>query len=142
MLYDYLVMVMFTKLLQSRFFKFLISGGLNTLICLLLYWILIHNQVNYILASTIMFIFGVMEGYILSAIFIFKHKINFLHLVKYTSVYLSSYVLNIAILASCVELIGLSHFMGQVFTSALVAVLNYFLVKIFVFRQKTVNDSK
>lgn len=140
--YVCLVMVMLGKLLHSRFFKFLISGGLNTLICLLLYWILIHNQVNYILASTLMFIFGVIEGYILSAVFIFKHKVNFLHLVKYTSVYLSSYVLNIAILAACVELIGLSHFMAQVVTSALVAVLNYFLVKIFVFRQKTVDDFK
>lgn len=140
--YAYLVTVMFVKFLQSRFFKFLISGGLNTLICLLLYWILIHNQVNYIFASTLMFIFGVIEGYILSAIFIFKHKINFLHMVKYTSVYISSYILNIAILAIGVELIGLSHFMSQVVTSALVAVLNYFLVKIFVFKQKTANDFK
>lgn len=135
-------MVMISKLFQSRFFKFLISGGLNTLICLFLYWVLIHHQVNYILASTVMFIFGVIEGYILSAIFIFKHKINVLHLVKYATVYLSSYVVNIAILAACVELVGMSHFMGQVVTSALVAVLNYFLVKMFVFRQKTVNDLK
>ena len=67
---------MLAKLLSSKFFKFLISGGLNTLVCLLLYWVLIKVNVNYILASTLMFIFGVIEGYILSAIFIFKHKIN------------------------------------------------------------------
>lgn len=129
---------MLAKLFSSKFFKFLISGGLNTLVCLLLYWVLIKVNVNYILASTLMFIFGVIEGYILSAIFIFKHKINLLHLVKYISVYLSSYVVNIIILAALVELMGLSHFMAQVVTSALVAVLNYFLVKIFVFRQNKV----
>lgn len=129
---------MLAKLLSSRLFKFLISGGLNTLICLLLYWVLIKANLNYILASTLMFVFGVVEGYILSAIFIFKHKINLLHLAKYTSVYLSSYGINIIILASLVELIGLSHFMAQAVTSALVAILNYFLVKVFVFRQNKV----
>jgi putative flippase GtrA len=51
---------------------------------------------------------------------------------------LSSYAVNIIILAALVELMGLSHFMAQVVTSALVAVLNYFLVKIFVFRQNKV----
>lgn len=89
-----------------------------------------------------MFVFGVVDGYILSAVFIFKHKINLFHLAKYTSVYLSSYVINIIILTGLVELIGLSHFMAQVVTSALVAVLNYFLVKVFVFKKKIVNDSK
>ena len=74
---------MLAKLLSSKFFKFLISGGLNTLVCLLLYWVLIKVNVNYILASTLMFIFGVIEGYILSAIFIFKHRINLFHLAKY-----------------------------------------------------------
>lgn len=133
---------MLARLLSSKFFKFLVSGGINTLICLLLYWILIKANFNYILASTLMFVFGVVDGYILSAVFIFKHKINLFHLAKYTSVYLSSYVINIIILTGLVELIGLSHFMAQVVTSALVAVLNYFLVKVFVFKKKIVNDSK
>lgn len=129
---------MLAKLFSSKFFKFLVSGGLNTLICLFLYWVLIKANFNYILASTLMFVFGVLEGYILSAIFIFKHRINLFHLAKYTSVYLSSYVVNIIILTGLVELIGFSHFMAQVVTSALVAMLNYFLVKVFVFRQNKV----
>lgn len=126
------------KSLNSRFFKFLVSGGLNTLICLLLYWVLIKFNVNYILASTLMFIFGVVEGYILSAIFVFKHKINLAHLAKYTLVYLSSYAVNIIVLTGLVELIGFSHFMAQVVTSAVVAVLNFFLVKVFVFKHNKI----
>jgi putative flippase GtrA len=125
------VIKLFTK---YKGLRFLFTGGLNTIICLILFAILINVGLNYLLASTMVFIFGVIEGYLLSAVFVFRHKINFRPLLHYSLVYLVSYVVNITLLYICVDFIKLSELNGQIVTSLLVAALNYALVKKLVFK--------
>lgn len=117
------------------FLTFLMTGGFNTLLCLLVYWLLIQVNVPYLLASTLMFIYGVIQGYLFSAFFVFQQQAKWQNLLKYSMVYVCSYVFNIAILYVCVTDIGVSKFMGQVITSLLVATLNYVLVKKMVFKE-------
>lgn len=114
--------------------RFLFTGGLNAFICLILFAILINIRLNYLLASTVVFVFGVIEGYLLSAVLVFRHKINFRPLLRYSLVYLVSYVVNITLLYICVDFIKLSDLNGQIVTSLLVAALNYALVKKLVFK--------
>jgi putative flippase GtrA len=114
--------------------RFLFAGGLNTVICLILFAILINIGLNYLLASTMVFIFGIIEGYLLSAVLVFRHKINFRPLLRYSLVYLVSYVVNITLLYICVDFIKLSELNGQIITSLLIAALNYALVKKLVFK--------
>lgn len=113
--------------------RFLVTGGLNTLVCLALFWVLIKIHINYIVASTIMFAFGIVEGYILSAWLVFKTKIQLSHLLKYSLIYILSYSLNIAILFICVEFMGIEKLASQTITSLIVAFVNYYLVKKLIF---------
>ena len=117
-----------------KYLIFLVTGGTNTLLCLALYWFLIREGMHYLLASTIMFAYGVVQGYLFSSFFVFQHSVKFKNLVKYAIVYMSSYVFNIVILYLCVNDLRTSEFMGQVITSFLVATLNYLLVKRIVFK--------
>ncbi len=96
--------------------------------------ILINFGLNYLLASTIVFIFGVIEGYLLSSLLVFRRKINFRPLLRYSLVYLVSYVVNITLLYVCVNFVKLNELNGQIVTSLLVATLNYALVKKLVFK--------
>lgn len=125
------IIKLFTK---YKGLRFLFTGGLNTVICLILFAILINIGLNYLLASTVVFVFGVIEGYLLSAVLVFRHKINFRPLLRYSLVYLVSYVVNITLLYICVDFIKLSDLNGQIVTSLLVAALNYALVKKLVFK--------
>ena len=96
--------------------------------------ILINFGLNYLLASTIVFIFGVIEGYLLSSLLVFRRKINFRPLLRYSLVYLVSYAINITLLYICVDFVKLNELNGQIVTSLLVATLNYALVKKLVFK--------
>ncbi|MBX9598004.1 MAG: GtrA family protein [Burkholderiales bacterium] len=125
------IIKLFTK---YKGLRFLFTGGLNTIICLILFAILINVGLNYLLASTMVFIFGVIEGYLLSAVLVFRHKIKFRPLLRYSLVYIASYIVNIMILYTCVEFIHLSKVNGQIVTSLLIAALNYALVKKLVFK--------
>ena len=120
-----------SNVFHYRLVKFLFSGGLNTLICLILFGCLIKIGLNYLLASSVMFVFGVVEGYLLSAVLVFSHKINLRHLLQYSGVYLSSYCCNIGILAGCVEFLHCDKLVAQLISCLSVALLNYFLVKLF-----------
>lgn len=80
------------------------------------------------------FILGVIEGYLLSAVLVFRHRISFRPLLRYSLVYLVSYAINITLLYICVDFIKLSELKGQIITSLLVAALNYALVKKLVFK--------
>ncbi len=125
------IIKLFTK---YKGLRFLFTGGLNTVICLSLFAILINFGLNYLLASTIVFIFGVIEGYLLSSLLVFRRKINFRPLLRYSLVYLVSYVVNITLLYVCVNFVKLNELNGQIVTSLLVATLNYALVKKLVFK--------
>lgn len=122
------------KLLHYKALRFLLTGGLNTVVCLGFFAILIKHGVNYLLASTIVFIFGIIEGYVLSSALVFRHKISFRPLLRYAVVYIVSYIVNIVLLYVCVELVNLGKFNGQVITSLLIAVMNYILIKKLVFK--------
>lgn len=125
------IIKLFTK---YKGLRFLLTGGINTIICLFLFAILINIGLNYLLASTMVFILGVIEGYLLSAVLVFRHRISFRPLLRYSLVYLVSYAINITLLYICVDFIKLSELKGQIITSLLVAALNYALVKKLVFK--------
>lgn len=117
-----------------KFLIFLVTGGSNTLLCLIAYALLIKGGVPYLVASTLMFVYGVVQGYLLSTFFVFQHSVKFGNLAKYSMVYVFSYIFNIAILYFFVEAMGTSELVGQAMTSLLVATLNYLLVKKIVFQ--------
>lgn len=120
-----------------QFIKYIFFGGLNTLITFGLYVLLIKIEVNYIFASSICYLIGIIEGYILNACFVFASKIKFSGLSKYSLVYVVSYFINILILLCFVSILGEDKILSQAIATVIVTLLNFKLVKWLVFNRRS-----
>lgn len=100
---------------------------------LLVYYSLLLIHINYLLATSITNIFGIIEGFLLNSYIVFGHKPKFSGLMKYSTVYAVSFVLNFGIMYVFVDLIHMSPFWAPYPTIAIQTLLNYFLIKRFVF---------
>lgn len=118
---------------KYKFLIYLITGGLNTLISLGLYVLLLYLGVNYLVASSITYIYGIIEGYFFSATFVFRNKIKIVGLYKYTGVYGVTFFINIALMYTAVGICGLHKLLAQIVAIVIVTILNFQLIKIFVF---------
>ncbi len=122
------------NLLSHRIITYLIIGGANTLINLLIFYIFLQLGVNYLIANVFCFIIGVLLGYILNTLIVFKNKLHFAALLKYSTVYLSSMLINIVLLFGLVHYGELNKMLAQIVTTAVVTVVNYLLIKKIVFK--------
>lgn len=95
--------------------------------------VLLH--INYIIATTSAFIFGVLLSYSLNSIYVFHKSANFKYLLKYCLVYIITYFLNVLILIILVENGRLGKIIAQIITSCIVMVVNFYLIKKKVFIQ-------
>ena len=77
------------NLLSHRIIIYLLIGGANTLINLLIFYIFLQFGINYLIANVFCFIIGVLLGYILNTLIVFKNKLHFAALLRYSTVYLS-----------------------------------------------------
>ena len=115
------------NLLSYRIITYLIIGGSNTLINLLIFYIFLQFGINYLIANVFCFIIGVLLGYILNTLIVFKVTLHFVELLKYSTVYLSSMVINIVLLFGLVHYGELNKMLAQIVTTAVVTVVNYLL---------------
>lgn len=121
---------------KARFFVYLFTGGMNTIISLLLFALMVQSGINYLLASCITYVFGIIEGYIFSSLWVFKHKIKFSGLFKYSGVYAIAFVINFILMYLAVEILLLHKILAQIIVTGILTIANYQLVKIFVFHSK------
>ena len=121
-------------MLKKPFIIYLFTGGLNTLISLGIYSLMLKLGVNYLLSSSVTYVFGIIEGYILSSLFVFKHKIKLFGLIKYSGVYGISFILNFILIYLTVSFLGMNKIIAQIIVTAILTILNYTLIKILVFR--------
>lgn len=59
-----------------QFILFGLVGGLNTILSLVIYWVLVHFHVHYVVANTIGFIITVFISYVLNTLFTFQKEEN------------------------------------------------------------------
>lgn len=118
---------------RYRFYVYLLTGGLNTVISLLLFALMVKIGVNYLFASCFIYVFGIIEGYIFSSLWVFKHKIKLSGLFKYSSVYAIAFIINFILIYVTVEIFLLNKIIAQIIVTGVLTIINYQLVKMFVF---------
>ncbi|MFD2703137.1 GtrA family protein [Paenibacillus shunpengii] len=96
-----------TKLISKEFFKFVISGGINTLVTYIFYLLLLMF-LGYSLSYTISYVSGIFLSYYLNSVFVFKEKISFIKFLKFPVVYLIQYLINIVMVYLFVEKLQVS----------------------------------
>ncbi|MCR8844860.1 GtrA family protein [Paenibacillus sp. SC116] len=100
-------LTLLTKYLNNEFFKFVISGGVNTVVTYLVYLLLLMF-LNYSFSYTISYLSGILLSYYLNTIFVFSEKVSFRKFLKYPIVYLVQYLVGIIMMYVLVEYLSIS----------------------------------
>jgi putative flippase GtrA len=120
----------------GQFIKFCLVGVGNTAISLLVYALLIHFGMHYLLASTLSYCAGIINGYIFSSSFVFKKKMDMKQGLKFVGVYLSSLLINLLLLYILVDIFSIHELPAQVLVTFFNVIYNYLLNKIWTFNSK------
>ncbi|QYK69594.1 GtrA family protein [Paenibacillus sp. S02] len=95
--------ILWTRLTNKEFLKFLISGGLNTLATYAIYLALI-GFVDYKISYSISYVCGIVLSFLLNALFVFKQKVSLMSFIKYPIVYIVQYLISLLMLFTLVRI--------------------------------------
>ena len=118
----------------SLFIKFCIVGVTNVIISYTVYYILLASGLNYLLASAIAYITGMLNGYIWSSKFVFKKNKSINNMMKYFIVYVSALFINLGIMYICVDTYNMHKLIAPIFAIGIGTIYNYSLNKIWTFK--------
>lgn len=100
------------KIVRSRFFRFLISGGINTVATLGLYFALLQIM-PYQASYTIAYLSGIVISYLLNRFFVFKTPRDARSIVLFPLVYVAQYCFGMLVLWLWVDQAGLGEAIGS-----------------------------
>jgi len=109
-------------------------GALNTLFSLSIYWILVFFGVHYSLAVFISNMLGILFNYKTTGKLVFESDSNKL-IFKFIAVYLFTYCLSVGGI-KLLLIIGVDKYLAAVIIAAPMAVISFFLMKRFVFKNE------
>lgn len=110
-------MVMKINILKTTFFKFLVVGGLGTVVNIIVYGILIHLGFNYLVASLISFLVAVTSNYFLNESWTFKNKANHKSkskkYIEFVGISSANLITNLLILYFTLWILNANPFIGE-----------------------------
>jgi putative flippase GtrA len=129
---------MIKRLTKHLLVRYVISGGIATVVNLSLFFIL-HQiyHIYYILASVVAFSIGFLVSLILQKFWTFQdHSLHKFHhqVAKYLLTSLFGLSVDIIVLYLCVEYFGFYALVGQIVAGAVSACFTFFLSRHFVFK--------
>jgi len=122
-----------------QFIKFGIVGMSNTIISLVVYYILVFFGINYIVANVIGFVVSVFNAYYWNSKHVFKVSENVSKLKSFMKVFASyggSYVFSLILLVVLVDLIGISEYIAPLLKLVITVPINFVLNKFWAFKEK------
>lgn len=123
---------------DHQFGRFLISGGVNTLLTYLIYVGLV-TVLPYPVAYTVTTILGIFLSYVLNALFVFRRKLRLMAALQYPVVYIVQYFLGLALLYLLVEKVHLSKFFAPLLIVAATTPITFLLSRLVIARGLTGN---
>lgn len=116
--------------LKIEFFKYAVVGFVNLAFSLIIFYVFLNIiGMSYLLVFNVTWVLGIILTYVINFVWVFKtdEKLEFKkRFIKYFSVYLSSYVVNIYLLQYVVENYHYDPFWVQFFILPIVVIINFF----------------
>lgn len=121
--------------MESKFFRFLLTGGLNTGITYALYLILL-NFLPYIWSYSISYVCGIAFAFAMSRFFVFKEHQGLKSVLLFPLIYVAQYVLGIFVVWFWVKKLLLPEYLAPLAAIALSLPLTYVLTKLVFVKAK------
>ena len=109
-------------------------GATNVIISYTAYFILLRLGLYYLLATTIAYVVGILNGYIWSSKFVFKKNKSINNMMKFFIVYISALFINLGIMYICVDCYNMHKLIAPIFAIGVGTIYNYILNKKWTFR--------
>lgn len=113
---------------RLEIFRFIIAGGLNTLLTLALYWLLLA-WVEYWLAYTASFMAGIVSGFALNTYVVFRVPWSWVRLLAFPSVHAVNYVVGLAIVWLSIRIFGIDERVAPVVAAVAIIPLNFLMTR-------------
>ena len=132
---------LFQRLLTREIISYLIVGVLTTLVSLGSFALLLHLGIGLVLSNTLSTFLAILFAYVTNKIWVFR-ALNYeivamvVEFLKFLSSRVLTYVIDTILLVFLVDFLLFDPLAAKIFTSVVVVILNYFLSKKAVFRQK------
>jgi putative flippase GtrA len=117
----------------EQFIKFCFVGVANTTISLTAFYFLLKIDFPYLIASTLAYCLGMVNGYLFSTLFVFKQTHHASQAVKFISVSLSSLLVNLLILYLLVDFLLANKMTSQVIATIFNVMYTFSLNKMWTF---------
>lgn len=127
-----------TKLLK-QFCGFGLVGVSNTLISLMVYYVLVYLGLHYLIANAAGFMISVFNSYFWNSRYIFKNKTEANAFHAFLKVFMSygfSFCLSSILLIILVQFLGISEFIAPILKFIAVIPLNFIMNKLWAFKDK------
>jgi putative flippase GtrA len=125
---------------EHQFARFLISGGVNTVLTYLVYVALVLF-LPYPIAYTVTTILGIFVSYVLNARFVFRRKLTLSGALQYPIVYVIQYFLGLFLLYVLVERARMSKFYAPLLIVGATVPVTYLLSRFVIARRPTDDKS-
>lgn len=118
---------------RSRFLRFMLSGGINTITTYAVYLILLRI-VDYKLAYTVAYIGGIALSYLLNRVFVFRTHRGWSSALLFPLVYLAQYLVGLAAIWAWVNRFGFPKPLAPLIAIVITVPMTYFLSKLVFMR--------
>jgi len=123
----------------TQFTKFVLVGFSNVFVTLIVYYIFVFfNEALYLVGNTFGYIAGVLNSYLWNSKWVFKGsaagKLKSFFLMAIC--YLFTYFIQIVLLFTMVELLGISYIIAPIINITITTPINFLLIKYFAFNIK------
>lgn len=117
--------------------KYLIVGGLTTVVSIVSYYIVRLFIENYLICTVISWIFAVAFAYITNRVFVFNSKREnvFKECTEFVFSRILSLVAEVAVMYLLVDFLNISDKISKIIVQVIIVILNYVFSKLFVFKE-------
>ena len=117
--------------------KYLIVGGLTTVVSIVSYYIVRLFIENYLVCTVISWIFAVAFAYITNRVFVFNSKREniFKECTEFVFSRILSLVAEVAVMFLLVDFLNISDKISKIIVQVIIVMLNYIFSKLFVFKE-------
>jgi putative flippase GtrA len=112
----------------GSFFRFVIGGGINTLLTYLLF-LLLAAFTPYAIAYTITYVLGIALSYVINVFFVFRTGHDWKAMARFPAAYAVQYVFGLALLAALIDLILIPREIAMLIVIAASTVVSYVLIR-------------